>query len=64
MKIDSVLSLHENMNTSIHVRVAFLYALPMVQKILTTAGADGTSGMKSPHESRLKMIIYMELMKL
>ena len=54
----------ENKTKSNHDRVAFLYALPMVQKILTTAGADGAAGMKSPHESRLKMIIYMELMKL
>ena len=29
-------------------RVAYIYALPMVQKILAT----GTSGLKSPHESR------------
>ena len=53
MSIDSVLSLHENMTPSNHVRVAFLYALPMVKKILTTAGADCAAGMKSPHESRL-----------
>ena len=44
----------ENKPKSYLVRVAFLYALPMVQKILTTAGADGAAaGMKSPHESRL-----------
>ena len=64
---DNVIFQSENV-TQYHIylflnRVAYLYALPMVQKILS-AGADGAgsaSGLKSPHESREQHMLWLHI---